>query len=87
MPTVHGLRILADPSQYNITHAAACTLSEEIPCSTVCSCMGRENKVGSITNPSLSSALSFQGQYSCIPKMTFLPHLLGVAPVCIGGNH
>lgn len=85
--TVYGLRVLADPSQYNINHSVACTLSEEIPCNTVHSCLRRQNKMGRITNSYLSSVLSSQGQHSCIPKVSFLPHLLGVALVCVGGNH
>lgn len=42
--TVHGLSILADPSQDILNCAVACTVPEETPGSTVCSFLGRQNK-------------------------------------------
>lgn len=73
--TVHGLRILANPSQDNLNCAVACIVPEETPCSTVCSFLGRQNK----TNPYLSSMLSDQGQCFYISKVTFFPLLFGLA--------
>lgn len=73
--TVHGLSILADPSQDILNCAVACTVPEETPGSTVCSFLGRQNK----TKPYLSSALSDQGQYFYISKVTFLPRLFDFA--------